>query len=237
MLQSFFMLARLACFFTTHNHPGLLEYSTRENLERLFSKQLLTRAPAVVLYRFPMCWLLWWYGQLFSFLKNNEWIALWVEGLALVAIFIWDRIDAKDTHEQAANQLAVFQDQVEAMHRPFVSYLSIALSEDVILESENKAMTEIHCPGGRAQIKNYGSGPAINIRYALTPTNPASSTARPKGYLAALRPEIEFRTLIALDLLQGNEWETVITYESLSGRRYQTKVISNNLVMMQITVT
>ena len=35
-----------------------------------------------------MCWLLWWYGQIYSFLKTNEWVALWVEGLALVAIVI-----------------------------------------------------------------------------------------------------------------------------------------------------
>ena len=61
-----------------------------------------------------MCWLLWWYGQLFSFLKNNEWIALWVEGLALVAIFIWDRIDAADQHEKTLEQHAIWRRQIHA---------------------------------------------------------------------------------------------------------------------------
>jgi len=60
-----------------------------------------------------MCWLLWWYGQIFSFLKNNEWIALWVEGLALVAIFIWDRRDAKNQHKETLRQIELAQDQIK----------------------------------------------------------------------------------------------------------------------------
>jgi hypothetical protein len=60
-----------------------------------------------------MCWLLWWYGQIFSFLKNNEWIALWVEGLALVAIFIWDRRDAKNQHKETLKQIELAQDQIK----------------------------------------------------------------------------------------------------------------------------
>ena len=38
--------------------------------------------------------LIWWCGICWNFLKQNEFLALWLEGLALVAIFIWDRIDA-----------------------------------------------------------------------------------------------------------------------------------------------
>jgi hypothetical protein len=173
--------------------------------------------------------------QIADWLTKYQVVAIWLEGIALVLIFVWDRFDAYDAHEQATKQLAVFQDQVEAMHRPFVSYLSVGrTTEDAILDN---ALTEIHCAGRQAQIKNYGSGPAINLRYALTPTNPASSPVRPTGYLAALRPEVEFSTPIELVLLMGNEWETVITYESLSGRKYQTKIISNKLAMTNISVT
>jgi hypothetical protein len=173
-----------------------------------------------------------------DWLTKYQAVAIWLEGIALVGIFIWDRIDAKGADEQATKQLKVAQDQIEATHRPFVSYLSIArTAEEAVIDLDNSAMTEIYFPGGRAQIKNYGSGPAINIRYALMPTNPESSIVRPKGYLAALRPEVDFLTPIARGLLQGNEWETVITYESLSGRKYQTKVISDNLVITKISVT
>jgi len=176
--------------------------------------------------------------QITNWLTKYEAVAIWLEGIALLLIFIWDRFDAGAAHEQSTKQLAVFQDQVEATHRPFVSYLSTARdAQEVVRDLDNNAMTEIHCPGAQAQIKNYGSGPAINLRYALTPTNPGASIARPKGYLAALRQDVEFLTPIARGLLQGIEWETVITYESLSGRKYQTKIISNNLVLTKITVT
>src|SRR5258708_11182067 len=111
-------------------------------------------------------------------------------------------------------------------------------AEDSILGvGGTDAGTEIFFRGLDAQIKNYGSGPAINIRFALTPTQPASTAARPQGFLVALRHGGTFRSPIPRGILQGNEWETVITYESLTGRRYQTKITSDNLVMTQISVT
>lgn len=61
-----------------------------------------------------MCELLWWYGVVFSFLKNNEWIALWVEGLALVAIFFWDRKDASDQQRETLEQHAIWRKQIHA---------------------------------------------------------------------------------------------------------------------------
>jgi len=36
-----------------------------------------------------------WLG---TWLKNQEWLAIGLEGIALVAIFIWDRLDAKSEH-------------------------------------------------------------------------------------------------------------------------------------------
>jgi hypothetical protein len=175
---------------------------------------------------------------LLDWLNKYQAVAIWLEGIALVLIFIWDRFDARGTREDSTRQLTVFQDQVEATHRPFVSYSSVPrAAEEAILDLDNDAMTEIHFPGAQAQIKNYGSGPAINIRYALTPTNPASSAARPEGYLVALRQGGTFWSPIPRGLLQANEWETVITYESLSGRKYQTKITSDDLVMTKISVT
>jgi len=170
-------------------------------------------------------------------LTKYEAVAIWLEGIALVLIFVWDRFDANDAREESAKQLSVSRDQVEATIRPFVSYSSVARdAEEAIADLDNNAMTEIWCPEAQAQIKNYGSGPAINVRYALTPTDPASSIARPKGYLAALRQGAGFRCPISRGLIQGNEWETVITYESLSGQKYQTKITSDDLVMTKISV-
>ena len=51
-------------------------------------------------------------GVVFSFLRNNEWIALWVEGLALVAIFFWDRKDAQSDHQETLQQLSLAHQQI-----------------------------------------------------------------------------------------------------------------------------
>jgi hypothetical protein len=61
-----------------------------------------------------MCWLLWWYGACWDFLRNNEWIALWVEGLALVAIFRWDRKDARDQQRETLEQHSIWRKQIHA---------------------------------------------------------------------------------------------------------------------------
>src|SRR6266403_2128216 len=64
-----------------------------------------------------------------NWLKAYEFIAIWLEGIALVAIFIWDRLDGRKQHEETLAQLQVSQkqleaslEQVEASHKPFVAF-------------------------------------------------------------------------------------------------------------------
>ncbi len=49
-----------------------------------------------------------------AWLKNYESVAIWLEGIALVAIFIWDRIDSHGQHKEAGEQLLASQSQGEA---------------------------------------------------------------------------------------------------------------------------
>ena len=49
-----------------------------------------------------------------AWLRTNEWLALWVEGLALVAIFIWDRIDSHQQHDETVKQMEIMQNQARA---------------------------------------------------------------------------------------------------------------------------
>jgi hypothetical protein len=48
-----------------------------------------------------------------EWLTKYEAIAVWLEGIALVAIFIWDRLDAKHDHEETVAQLAIAQAQIK----------------------------------------------------------------------------------------------------------------------------
>ena len=76
-----------------------------------------------------MCW---------DWIKASEPLALWVEGLALVAIFIWDRKDAKDQHEETLEQHAIWRRQIHADRvagiyqdlRHFVFVVATGIRED-----------------------------------------------------------------------------------------------------------
>lgn len=52
---------------------------------------------------------------LVSWLHNHEAIALWLEGIALVLIFIWDRLDNNQQHEQTLEQMKIMQRQADAL--------------------------------------------------------------------------------------------------------------------------
>jgi hypothetical protein len=48
-----------------------------------------------------------------DWLNKYEAVAVWLEGIALVAIFIWDRIDANHDHKETIAQLKIAQDQIK----------------------------------------------------------------------------------------------------------------------------
>jgi hypothetical protein len=52
---------------------------------------------------------------IFTWLRMHESIAIWLEGTALVAIFIWDRIDSQHQHKETRAQLDVSQKQADAL--------------------------------------------------------------------------------------------------------------------------
>jgi hypothetical protein len=49
-----------------------------------------------------------------DWLTKYEAVAIWLEGIALVAIFIWDRIDASQQHKQTLAQMEIMRNQALA---------------------------------------------------------------------------------------------------------------------------
>jgi len=49
-----------------------------------------------------------------SWFDSHQYLALWLEGIALLAIFIWDRLDSRKQHEETWTQLKIAQRQVDA---------------------------------------------------------------------------------------------------------------------------
>lgn len=50
-----------------------------------------------------------------TWLRNYESVAIWLEGIALILIFVWDRIDSRQQHRETLAQLNVSQAQADAL--------------------------------------------------------------------------------------------------------------------------
>jgi hypothetical protein len=176
--------------------------------------------------------------QILCWLRTYEYVAVWLEGIALVAIFVWDRFDANSQHREAVEQLRTSQELVEAAYKPCLVFcatprepVDAVLAQDLPGYGGSKV---IRCPEGLAQIENIGNGPALNTYFKLTPTNPQATILRPNGYFGTVLSGEQSPLPVARGALQNVEWECVFTYESLGGRKYETKIIANDLVLTSV---
>jgi hypothetical protein len=127
-----------------------------------------------------------WCDVVFSFLRNNEWIALWVEGLALVAIFYWDRKDAQSDHQEtlqqlslARQQISVGQKQVEASHNAERAWLMTELVwQDAVENPGGSFIWEDHFNKNKVlHITSEGDKPSTNVQVRLRCLNSGRSPA------------------------------------------------------------
>ena len=104
---------------------------------------------------------------------------------------------------------------------------------DAVLDMDGAEGTMIvHCPEGQVSMENVGYGACCQYSLrTLTPTNLESTVARPKVTRWLCERARTCQPPITRNILQGNEWLCVLTYESLSGRRYRTNLTVNNLVL------
>jgi hypothetical protein len=54
-----------------------------------------------------------WWVVVTEWLKDHESLAIWLEGIALVAIFTWDRIDSKSQHQETLAHIKIATEQAE----------------------------------------------------------------------------------------------------------------------------
>jgi hypothetical protein len=73
-----------------------------------------------------------------SWLSTHEYIAIWAEGVALVAIFIWDRLDSRAQHQQTMEQLEIGQGQIR------VAQIQVDTSEKQAAASQAMAQSVIN---------------------------------------------------------------------------------------------
>jgi hypothetical protein len=128
------------------------------------------------------------------------------------------------------------QEQVETSQKPCLTLSAAERQvEDAVLGMGGTDSAQIlYAPEGRLHIINVGLGPAFNVSYSLIPEDPNASIARPKGYLVHILLR-EFAPIpVARELISGNKWNFLVNYDSLTGRRYETRITIDDLVLTKV---
>jgi hypothetical protein len=92
-----------------------------------------------------------------NWFRTYEFVAIWLEGIALVAIFFWDRLDNSKQHKEILAQLEVSQKQTEAL---IDSERAWILADIAKLPNFQPDPNQVQFLWIFPTIKNYGKTPA-----------------------------------------------------------------------------
>jgi hypothetical protein len=132
------------------------------------------------------------------------------------------------------------QEQIEALQKPCLTVATTARDyDDAILGVDDAIGGMVLAPReGSVQLRNIGAGPAFNIRYKFNyvdqPRQNGAVVVEPSGYLPYIKPGDTFAMQVARGILQLHKYELVASYDSLSGRKYETRIAINNLVLTTV---
>src|SRR5712692_11835127 len=74
-----------------------------------------------------------------AWLKTYESVAIWLEGIALVLIFVWDRLDSRQQHRETLAQLNVSQAQAAALVNSERAWVMVDVEWDTAKWADRKA--------------------------------------------------------------------------------------------------
>jgi hypothetical protein len=109
----------------------------------------------------------------FNGLKTYESVAIWLEGIALILIFAWDRMDARHQHRETLAQLHVSQAQADAL---IDSERAWILAEAGVAEPPKNDMQVVWVA---PSVTNHGKTPGRILRVSIR----AHSIKNPPGTL------------------------------------------------------
>ena len=164
-----------------------------------------------------------------------QWIASEISldsviSLLTLAVLAWTLWWLRRYTLAAEKQVGASLEQVEALQRPLLTI------DWVPLQGRDLAIRMIG-PGSQApivigtvpdygiKIKNIGSGPALNVLYALRDMSTGKEVPAFSGRIPHFDKNEPFQTHISLSDLHNHELsEIALAYESLGSLKYETKV-------------
>ena len=116
-----------------------------------------------------------------TWLTTYEFIAIWLEGIALVAIFVWDRLDSRKQHEETLAQLKVAQRQVDASlenaNAAKLAAESVINAERAWVMARLSWYDNVHVVTGASQIRDEPRVETTHVKLKLTCRNEGRTPA------------------------------------------------------------
>jgi hypothetical protein len=219
-------------------HFSLWEFSRTQATGQtilFFTLYSPSSSPAIRLPRWgdiimPMTW-----GDAIQ--NNMLWIQsgmLLVQIFALVGLILYVK-DTKGLRKAAENQITLSHnlfvaamDQAESAARPCITLASkLRVREDALQEVYGvKGMSVVKDSRSFLGIRNIGNGLAINIKYRFNQVGPEwpKNLKGNDGYLQRLHAAKAMRLPLPASMTANGEWDVDFEFESLGGRKYQTKL-------------
>ena len=128
------------------------------------------------------------------------------------------------------------QEQLEALRRPclVVSGRTRDLTDAVLRPDSSLLVVAPH--EGLLALMNIGSGPAFNARYQLTPLDDGVLQPGPHHLVHVLNNQAMPIT-VPVQTVSNGRWSITLTYESLSKRPYESRILIEDGVLMRVEHT
>jgi hypothetical protein len=131
------------------------------------------------------------------------------------------------------------QDQIEGQQKPCLTlcakardYVDATIEPNAVIGAMVLATQE-----GTVSLQNIGNGLALNVRYDYTQVTPTDDRDQVGGgsYLQHIPTGKSFPIPVSEARMRNRKCEIVATYESLSGRKYESRIQINNAVITEIS--
>jgi len=125
-------------------------------------------------------------------------------------------------------------EQAEAMQKPCVVLHSMLRDarEAVLNMGGIRGDLILGAVEGQVALENIGTGPAVNIAYVFEKVQDAKNLpVRSEGSIPTLSPKQRLAAHVSRGIFSAHSFDCTITYESLSKRRYETRLSVNDVVL------
>jgi hypothetical protein len=156
-----------------------------------------------------------------------------LSGLALYVLETWKLRKASQEQVRISQDLIeTAMEQVEGLSKPCLTlWADLRDQKDAMLEvGDIRGSTKARDDHGDFFVQNVVNGFAMNVSYRFVAVSDITARARHERYIQSILAGAKVTLVEPISAYSGT-WNLVLHYESIGGRKYETKIRIDNLVL------